>query len=80
MWGDDLWDLETGKLNSFYVDREVKKYFPYCFRINSAESEFKELSESYIAENESQDGKNFSPFEFLVYGKKQGFIIARIDG
>jgi hypothetical protein len=41
----------------------VKTNFLYYFRINTTETEFKELLEKYIAENESQDGKNFSPFK-----------------
>jgi hypothetical protein len=72
-------ELETGKLNTYYIDRHAKKYLPYCYRINATETEFKELLENYISENQSQDGKNFSPFKFLIYGKNNGYIIARID-
>lgn len=67
--------MEFGKLNYFYIDYN-KKYAPKVALINATESEFKELLEGYISENESQDGEEFNAFEFTVYGKKRGYQIS----
>ena len=70
--------MEIQNVNSFLIDSELKsgKGFPYAFYFtNATESEFKDLLNGYISENESQDGPNFSVQRFSNYVVKNGFYI-----
>ena len=70
--------MEIGKVNSFYIDSELEsgKEFPYAFYFtNATETEFKELLDNYLSENESQGDNNFNVGVFSLYIGKQGYYI-----
>ena len=69
--------VEMGKLNGFFIDATLKwgTASPYDILTNATEDEFKKLLESYLSENESQDGPDFSVQRFRNYVAKNGFYI-----
>ena len=70
-------ELEFGKLNGFFIDATHKwgTISPYDVFTNATESEFEELLENFISENESQDGPDFSIRKFSYYVAKNGYYI-----
>jgi hypothetical protein len=65
-------ELEIGKLNSFFIGQSGR---PHAILTNATGDEFKTLIETYISENESQDGRNFDILSFVNYMKKNGYYI-----
>ena len=65
-------ELEIGKLNSFYIGKSGR---PHAILTNATEDEFTRLLESYISENESQDGRDFQVLLFENYVTKNGYYI-----
>lgn len=63
-------ELELGKLNSFYIGKSGR---PHFILTNATEEEFKGLLESYLSENESQDGSDFQVLLFEDYVTKNGY-------
>jgi len=70
-------ELEVGVLNVFFIDAALKwgRVSPYEIYINTTESEFRELLEGYLSENESQDGPDFSIQRFSRYVAKNGYYV-----
>ena len=70
-------ELEVGILNCFFIDSALKwgRISPYEIYMNATESEFKELLEGYLSENESQDGPDFSIQRFSKYVAKNGYYV-----
>lgn len=65
-------ELEFGKLNCFYIGKSGR---PHAFLTNATEDEFKGLLESYISENESQDGIRFQVGLFELYVRENGYYL-----
>lgn len=70
-------ELEVGTLNVYFIDatHEWGRVNPYEIYINATESEFKDMLESYLSENESQDGSDFSIRRFANYVAKKGYYV-----
>jgi len=67
-------EMEKGKLNWFFIDKELKwgKYNPDLILINASEEEFNRLLGDYISEIESE-GIEFNINFFRNYVVKSGY-------
>ncbi len=69
-------EIVTGNLNGFFIDATLEwGKNPYDIFTNATESEFNELLENYLSENESQDGPHFSVQKFSNYLAKNGYYV-----
>jgi hypothetical protein len=70
-------EIVMGKLNGYFIDSTLKwgTQHPFDILTNANETEFKELLESYISKNISQDGPDFSVQKFSNYVVKNGYYI-----
>jgi hypothetical protein len=70
-------EITMGKLNGYFIDSTHVwgTQAPFDILTNATESEFKDLLDGYISENQSQDGPDFSVQRFSNYVVKNGFYI-----
>lgn len=70
-------ELEVGVMNVYYIDAALKwgRLSPYEISVNTTESVFMDMLEAYLAENESQDGPDFSIQRFANYIVKKGYYV-----
>ena len=70
-------ELEVGSMNVYFIDAALKwgRLSPYEISVNANESEFKDMLESYLGENDSQDGPDFTIQRFANYVVKKGYYV-----
>ena len=71
---DIIWKFNN--INSFLIDSELNKSFPYAFYFtNATESEFNELLNNFLSEYEIKEDSKFNTGVFTAYVAKKGYYI-----
>jgi hypothetical protein len=67
--------MEIGKLNVYYISSELSRVAYPAFFTDATESEFKELLDNYLSQNDSKGEGKINENLFAVYIAKNGYHV-----